>query len=553
MRTLKNVIPVFTLSLTLLAGCSDSPTPAGPNNPSDLSASFARQPRDLPDVVMDRPPKPRAWDTSDAELVAAIRAAGGRATIAIKERGSARALATGLRKAVTASTVNAGLAMLRTEKVEILQVLGAVGGAIVRIDPTLAPKLRSHPLVDFLEPDQRMELSTTAGFAEAAVALAQSTPWGITMVRAPQAWTITRGAGVKIQLIDTGHEQNHPDLPAVPSSNCAGSFGGCDDAGLANHGSHVLGIWTARDNALGVVGVAPAITGPDTYVYGACSSTSGTCSSTEVTAGINSAIFNAKVINLSLSGPFDAGTSAAVGQAWGNNIVIVAAAGNNLSNTIVYPAGYTNVLGISGVNQNKSFAASGTTGCSGYSNYGSHVDLAAPFSALSSVPGGTYGTKCGTSMATPHVAGAAALVRAKNPSWTNQQVVTQLLNTAEDRGPAGWDSQFGRGIVDAAKAVGYVDPFFVTATVPEWISVKSTYPLNGSASHPATGWKWERSDNGGATWGLWANAQNSQFVAYAGGYTIHWRLTARRVSDGVTGTDVRATIVCIGTTCGPIP
>ena len=457
-----------------------------------------------------------------------------------------------MRAAVTRGTIQGGLAMLRARGVEVLEVFAALGAASVRISPESGPAIRAHPLVDYLEPRQQGELAVAQ--PEFFRAAAQTIPWGIQMVRSIQAWTITRGAGTKIQLIDTGHEQNHPDLPAVPSANCAGAHGGCDDVGFYNHGTHVLGIWTARDNTIGVVGVAPSIVGSDVYSYGACSSTTGQCPTVDVTAGINAAIFNSKVINLSLRQPFDAAQSNAVAQAWANDIVIVAAAGNNLSNTPIYPAAYTNVIGVSGVNQDKSFSASGTTPawCGGYSNYGSHVDLAAPFSAFSTIPGGTYGDKCGTSMATPHVSGAASLVRARNPTWTNQQVVTQLLNTAEDRGVAGWDNLFGRGIVDAAKAVGYVEPFVVTASVPGRITVKGTYPLTASASQPASGWKWERSDNGGTTWQLWATTQSTQFVAYAGSYTIRWRLTARRNSDGVVDTDLRSTIVCTSGTCDPL-
>jgi hypothetical protein len=94
-----------------------------------------------------------------------------------------------------------------------------------------------------------------------------------------------------------------------------------------------------------------------------------------------------------------------------------------------------------------------------------------------------------------------------------------------------------------------VDPFVVTASVPSIITVKSTSPLNGSASHPATGWRWDRSDDGGVTYRLWANAQNTQFVAYAGNYTIHWKLTARRISDGVVDTHIHTTQVCTSGSC----
>jgi subtilisin family serine protease len=222
---------------------------------------------------------------------------------------------------------------------------------------------------------------------------------------------------------------------------------------------------------------------------------------------------------------------------------------------VVYPANYANVLGVSGVNENKSFAAQGTTPawCNGWSNSGTHVDLSAPFAAYSTIPGNSYGEKCGTSMAAPHVAGAAALVRARNPTWSNQQVVNQLIATAEDRGPAGRDNQYGHGIVDAARAVGLAVPFVVTASVPDWITVKGTYQLIGNAGHPATGWRWDRSDDGGASWVVWATSQNSAFVAYLGEYTITWRLSATRTSDGATDTDVQSTYICTTPSCVPIP
>jgi hypothetical protein len=92
------------------------------------------------------------------------------------------------------------------------------------------------------------------------------------------------------------------------------------------------------------------------------------------------------------------------------------------------------------------------------------------------------------------------------------------------------------------------DPFVVTATVPGFVSQKDPYPLIGSASHPATGWTWERSHNGGP-YQFWASAQNTRFVAYAGEHHLQWRLTARRVADGVAGADVQITVVCIGSGC----
>jgi hypothetical protein len=97
--------------------------------------------------------------------------------------------------------------------------------------------------------------------------------------------------------------------------------------------------------------------------------------------------------------------------------------------------------------------------------------------------------------------------------------------------------------------------FAVTAVAPGSVSLKATYPLTGSANYTATGWKWESSDNGGATWTVVASTQNTQFTVSAGqNYTIRWLLTAKRVSDGVTASTVTTTRVCTVTGgCGPIP
>ncbi len=408
---------------------------------------------------MDLPPAPRPWDTSDVALVAAVAAESGHAVVAFKEPASSRVLQTGVRAAVSAATVAAGLELLQAQGAQVLDLYDAIGAAHVRMDATVAAALRSNPLVDYVEPRQHGAiLGTRRRFAKSDMVhvVTQTVPWGIALLGAPSAHAVTTGAGAKIQIIDTGHDQGHEDLPLVPDLNCAGSSGGCNDVYPNSHGTHVLGIWTARNNSIGVIGVAPGVNPADVYVYGACSS-GGSCPTTEVTAGINAAIFTANVLSLSLQLPFDLAQSQAVAEAWDNNIVIVAAAGNDGGNQVVYPAFYTDVIGVSGVQPNKSFAS--TSPCRGSaSNWGVHVDLAAPFWALSTVPGDAYEDEttelwCGTSMAAPHVAGAAALVKAKNPTWSNEQVRDKLFATAEDLGPVGRDDQFGHGLVKAAAAV----------------------------------------------------------------------------------------------------
>jgi hypothetical protein len=111
--------------------------------------------------------------------------------IGIKEVGRGRALTAGMRSAVSANTVRGGLDMLRGRGVEIVELYDAIGAAHVRMDPSLAPALRQHPLVDYLEPRQigRIDGSPFRGMALFSLPFGtpQTTPWGIAMVRAPEA------------------------------------------------------------------------------------------------------------------------------------------------------------------------------------------------------------------------------------------------------------------------------------------------------------------------------------------------------------------------------
>jgi subtilisin family serine protease len=481
---------------------------------------------------MDLPPSPRPWDTDASALADAVTAGNGYVVIAVKEPGSSHALQTGIRAAVSAAAVTKAADLLRGLGVPDIDILENIGAIRARIDPATAIMLRANPLVDFIEPRRYGELQ------------AQTVPWGISMVRAPDAWTITSGTGAKIDIIDTGHQQGHSDLPFVSTANCAGAYGGCDDGGIW-HGTHVLGIATARNNSIGVVGVAPGINASDVYTYGACSSVSNSCPTDEVTAGINSGIWNVDVISMSLSQPYDAAQASAVAQAWNNGIVLVAAAGNNGGNTEIYPARYTNVIGVSGVNENKTFANPAPCGSS--SNWGNHVDLAAPFTAYSTIGGNSYGTLCGTSMATPHVAGAAALVIARNPSWTNQQVVNQLFATAEDRGTVGKDVYFGYGIVDAAAAVGYITPppFSVSLSGPTYAYdqyVTITAAVNQAGSYYYV-WDYRWCRNGSAPgdcdqlWHPRAEGQNltsvQNYISHAD-YWVDFRVSVKDYQGGPT-------------------
>lgn len=467
--------PCATLiALSLVMACTDDPTPPSgdPQSAESLIGNVIGQVEDVPAVTIDLPPELRSWDTSAVALEEALAAEDGYGVVAFKAAESPRALSIGRRAAVPAAAIEVGLRILTGRGIDILDYWAFIGAAYVRLPSGVATALRDHPFIDFIEPRHWYTLQGAplpAGTAVPPIRRGQTTPWGIEMVRAPEAWSVATGAGATIQIIDTGHDRGHEDLPLVPLGNCAGVHGGCDDGPDSWHGTHVLGIFTARSNSVGVIGVAYGVAASDVHVYGACGPYG--CDTQEIIDGIEASLW-LDVLNMSLGGTeYSADMATAVAQAWNNGwgVVIVAAAGNRWSNEAppahIYPAEYANVIGVSGVRTDASFA--GGSPCldplnptrSAASNYGAWVDLAAPFWALSTVGNDGYEDEnqgwCGTSFAAPHVAGAAALLRQQHPAWSAQQVVDRLFATAL---PGGAQIYYGHGLVDAAYAVGIPRP-----------------------------------------------------------------------------------------------
>jgi subtilisin family serine protease/subtilase family serine protease len=269
-------------------------------------------------------------------------------------------------------------------------------------------------------------------------------------IDAPEAWAITTGSpAVTVAVIDTGIDYTHPDL----ASHYAGgydfvhsTFEPFDDHG---HGTHVAGtIAASLENltgspaaAEGVVGVAPQAR---LLAYKVCAA-DGACSDFAVIQAIARAVADgAKVINMSLGDTqYSQALADAVQDAWNAGVVIVAGAGNDGTTTPFYPAALDNVVAVGAFDEDHRRAS--------FSNYGTWVDIAAPGNYVLStypasqcteagVPGdtGCYAWLSGTSMATPHVAGAAALLWSRGDVTSNTQVVDLLMAGAD---PAGVSSE----------------------------------------------------------------------------------------------------------------
>lgn len=296
--------------------------------------------------------------------------------------------------------------------------------------------------------------------------------WGNEAVGASKAWDIVKANGsVTVAVLDSGVDTDHPDLVnnLILGSYCKNTYTGSTGPSAVEdsngHGTHVAGIIAATaDNKTGVAGVSyNARILPIKVTYG----TSGSMYISDVIEGIdyvvslktNSAspdyLRNISVINLSLGGYHNDTTGQyqqAIQRANNAGILVVAAAGNEAKSTLHYPAAYENVVGVSALQK----LSNGTYHLdTSYSNYGSYVDIAAPGTNIySTVPGGKYENKTGTSMATPMVSGAAALVYAKNPGASPAAVESLLEGYADDLGETGPDELYGAGAIRADKAVG---------------------------------------------------------------------------------------------------
>jgi subtilisin family serine protease len=314
----------------------------------------------------------------------------------------------------------------------------------------------------------------------AATASASNDPlygqqWGMAMIGADAAHQTTEGQGATVAVVDTGANFAHPDLAGrlIPGhdfvdgdddptdQNDQDSMGNPDDV---YHGTHVTGILAAdADNGVGVEGVAPLASVLVVRVLGR----DGSGSVDAVANGIDYArTHGANVINLSLGadvpliGDSDTTIRDAIQRALSQGIVVVAAAGNNSMPICDQPRVQGPFMCVAAVDRNGS-----ATFYTNFSGFGSAFGIAAPGGAgqgpieddiLSTNKGAGYRYEAGTSQATPHVSGVAALLY--SVGLRGQAIVDRIEQTARDAGPPGPDPIYGAGIVDARAAVAGFPP-----------------------------------------------------------------------------------------------
>jgi thermitase len=337
----------------------------------------------------------------------------------------------------------------------------ALGARVVRTtgDPAAAAAaLNRRADVEYAEVDRPMRLFATPNdprFRELYGLDNTGQTGGVADadIDAPEGWDVAgmgafpQTGGVKVGIVDTGITQTHEDL-AGKTVDCGQSVAGRITSGAClddnGHGTHVAGTITATaNNGRGVTGVAfnsplsicKALSGP---LGQGTTADVASCITWETDRG-------AKVISMSLGGGPSTTLQNAVRYAASHDVLIVAAAGNDGNATLNYPAAYAEVVSVAATDARDVRAS--------FSNANSDVEIAAPgVNILSTYNDGGYRVLSGTSMATPHVSGAGAVIRTRHPAFTAAQARAKLDASVDDKGPAGRDPQYGFGRVNLAKA-----------------------------------------------------------------------------------------------------
>lgn len=450
---------------------------------------------------------------------------------------------------------------------------------VLAIDPDLSPTqaaahLGTSPGVDYAE-----------AFFAGSLATVPPDPlyaqqWGPAMISAPGAWDFATGAGQTIAVLDSGIDGGHPDLMSQvdPSGYdaCTGAY--VPPVDNLGHGTHVAGIAGAAWNSSGIAGMAPGATLLSVAVVGPGGAPQAGC----VVEGLAHAAAHATVANASVALHATSRLiEDAVQAAHAADVIVVAAAGNHTSLAMAAPANVEWALAVAAVDAVDERAS--------YSNTGVKLDVAAPggdggppnpaTSVLSTYPLSLeptgYRALSGTSMAAPHVAGLAALVRELAPGWTVEQVRSAIRLDALDKNAGtlpGFDEELGHGRVVAEatveRALAGTPPPTANITVPKNDQhIRGKTKIYGYADTPSgsTGVyqvEWSTSPQGtytpigaGAISGGAFPGQVELGTVSPGSFPgpgrYVLRLTTKDATHGVYAADYNEIEVCGG--CAPLP
>ncbi|MDI3236399.1 S8 family serine peptidase [Exiguobacterium antarcticum] len=263
-------------------------------------------------------------------------------------------------------------------------------------------------------------------------------------IQSSEVWNRTMGADVTVAILDNGIDLNHEDLTGKIVNPYDVVYDSPYTLSMGDHGTHVAGIvGSSINNYSGGVGVAPSASIMPIDVFAGTSAYTS-----DVIEGVYRAVdYGAHVINMSLGNYYYSSFfQDAINYAYNRDVVVVAAAGNDATSATHYPSSYNHVISVGSTTEYDTLSY--------FSNYGTDVDITAPGSYIySTTAHNGYDYYSGTSMASPVVAGVAALVKSSEPNLSADDITDRLTSTADDLGSSGRDDYYGSGRVNAKSAL----------------------------------------------------------------------------------------------------
>ncbi|MEC5423174.1 S8 family serine peptidase [Virgibacillus sp. C22-A2] len=334
-----------------------------------------------------------------------------------------------------------GKALIIEKSSEVDYQFSNLSAIAVTIDQNNLPELEQNDNVAYIENNVSVTLSNHTQYIEEiseSRELTETEEWNVQLIGSTFAWEDGfTGSGVNIAIIDTGIS-SHSDL-AISGGTSVVDYTKewADDNG---HGTHVAGILGAQLNGFGVVGVAPEA---NLFAVKALDN-NGDGTLGNLVEAIEWSIDNEMdIINLSLGTDYNSKTLKEImDKAYESGILIVGASGNEgVAESVIYPAKYESVIGVSAVDARLQITP--------FSSTGQEVEFSAPgVNIISTYLDESYGISSGTSQASPHVAGMLALLKQKYPDMSAAELRYELINYTQDLGEPGRDPLYGHGYIN---------------------------------------------------------------------------------------------------------
>lgn len=363
--------------------------------------------------------------------------------------------------------------VLKGHSASLKSTIDPLGVMILSIPENASPeavaaRMKHEDGVEFAEPDRIVHPCQTPSYKLPNDPYFGSYQWGLHKIGCPYAWAITTGnASIVIAVLDSGVQTTNPDLSAQMLAGWNVVSNSSDVTDTLGHGTAVAGVLGASsNNGVGVTGVAWNCKVMPIKV----ANSQNTVLQSSVDSGLTwAADHGARVANVSLLLTPDSALASAANYFRSKGGVVVTGSGNSGTNTALPDSYYMMTVG--GTDSDDTVDPT--------SSFGNNVDIAAPIiDWTTSINSSTYQSASGTSIATPFVSGAAALVLSINPNLTPDQVTSILETTSVDLGTPGWDMYFGWGRLNVYAAVQKAQASLSTDTTPPTVSFTS--PAAGS-------------------------------------------------------------------------